>query len=413
VGVGVASLLSVLTGTGLYALAYPIAQQVFHAPQLAPILQLASVFVPLLTLSDVLAGANRGFKRMDYPVIAQFISQPIIRLILIVGFAFLGLNALHAVIAYGMADLAASFILLYFLNKQFSLRRPMSAARRDVKDILVFSLPVWLSELMAKFQNNLQTLVLGTMNTVTGVGIFSVASQLTMVSGQFSSSINVSAKPIIAELHQRGDIKQLGRIYQTTNKWSLMVQLPVFLTLVLFPAPILSIFGQSFSTGATALAILAWADLINVGTGMGGIIIDMTGYTKLKLVNSVLRLAIYLGLSFLLIPRWGLVGAAVVAMVGEGFVNLLRLIEVFFLFRLLPYNQGFIKPLGACILSFLGVYGLGLWIPPGASPVNTVINVLVLFLVYIAASLILGLSEEERAMVAILGQRARSLVSRG
>lgn len=413
VGIGTAVLFSVLSGVALYGLSFILADQVFHEPGLAPLFQLASVFVPLLTLSDVLSGAVRGFKRMDFAMIAQFVAQPVVRLILIVIFALVGLNASLAVASYGLADLSASILLIYFINKVFPLKRPQDAPRRDVKEILTFSVPVWLSELMSKFQNNIQTLVLGTANAITGVGVFSVANQLTMVTGQFSSSINVSAKPVVAELHHQGDIKQLEHIYQSTTKWSLMVQLPVFLTLVLFPAEILSIFGQSFAAGAPALVILALADLINVGTGMGGIIIDMTGHTKLKLANSIIRLIIYIGLSFYLIPSWGLIGAAVVALAGEGVVNLLRFFEVYILLRILPYNQSFIKPLVASALSLICVLVLGIWIPPQTSVIYTMINIGVLFLVYIVATLLLGLSDEERAMLAILSRRTRLLVSKG
>ena len=101
--------------------------------------------------------------------------------------------------------------------------------------------------------------------------------------------------------------------------------------------------------------ILAVSSLILVGTGMGGIILDMGGHTRLKLLNSVLRLATFLALDLLLIPRWGVVGAAVAALAGESLVNLLRLGEVYYLFRLLPYNRSFLR-LGAVSYTHLDVY---------------------------------------------------------
>lgn len=412
VGLGISIFLSVLTGTALFALAYPIAANVFHEPKLAPLLQLISLIVPFLTLSEILTGANRGFKKMQYPVIAQFIAQPMIRLILIVVLAMAGLNATHAVAVYGLADCAASGILLYFLHKQFSLKRPLRAARRETRAILSFSLPDWLAGLLVTFRNNVQTVLLGTLNTITNVGIFTVVSHLTSISSMFYASINTSAKPIIAELHDRGDREQMGRIYQAATKWSLAVQLPVFLAMVLFPRPLLSIFGESFTGGASALVILAFADLVVVGTGMCGSILEMTGYAKLKLVNSLVRLALYLGLNVLLIPRWGVVGAATAALAGESMINLLRLVEVFILFRLLPYNRSFIKPIAAGALALASALLMGLWFPAEASLFFVAIHVLLIFAVYVGASLLLGLSPEERTMLARLHQRARMMISR-
>ena len=412
VGVGISMLLSVVISTGLFALAYPIAEQTFHEPRLAPLLQLASIIVPLLTLSETLAGASRGFKRMEYPAIAQSIAQPVIRLILVVVLAVVGLNAAHAIVIYGLADGCASLIMLFYLNRLFSLKRPLHTARRDTRAILGFSLPLWLSQLMHQFRNNAQTLLLGSFNTVTSVGIFSVASQLNTFGGLFSSSINIASKPIIAELHDRGDREQMGRIYRTTTKWSLMLQLPIFLIVVLFAEPILSVFGESFRTGAAALVVLACADLAHVGTGMGGIILDMTGHTRLKLVNSIIRLILYLGLDVLLIPGWGLMGAAVAVLLGEIAVNLLVLLEAYILFRLLPYDRSTLKPIAASMCAFASTLVLRLWLPAEASLFYVGIHVAVLCAVYGGVTLLLRLSEEERTVLARFYRRAHSMIPR-
>jgi O-antigen/teichoic acid export membrane protein len=266
--------------------------------------------------------------------------------------------------------------------------------------------------MMVKFHSNFQTLILGSLNTIAGVGVFTVASQVTMISGQFSSSINVSAKPVIAELHDRGDVPEMGRIYQTANKWGVMVQLPVFLLMALYPQQILSIFGESFTDGATALVILATSALILVGTGMGGIIIDMTGHTRLKLFNSIARLVIFLTLDVLLIPRWGVVGAATAALVGEASVNLLRLAQVYYLFRLLPYNRAFLKPLAAGLAALLVALAVGRWLPPDESLVNAAIGAAALLATYGAIILWLGFSAEERAMALAARRRAGGVLNR-
>ncbi|MBI5839273.1 MAG: flippase [Chloroflexi bacterium] len=412
VGMGIALSLSVVTGTVLFGFAYLAAERLFHNAALAPLLQLAAVFIPVLAMSEVLASSLKGFKRMDYPVIAQFVFQPVLRLILILILAFTGFDAVRAIITFGLADLGASLILISYLNREFRLKRPINTARRDFKGLLGFSLPVWMSGMMVQFQNNLQALVLGTLNTVTSVGIFSIASQITSVSGHFTSSINTSSKPIVAQLHDRKDLKQLGQLYQTANKWAVMVQLPIFLLMVIFPGALLSIFGDSYTQGATALIILAAADLLNVGTGMGGIIIDMTGYTKLKLVNSILRLVIYLGLDLLLIPRWGLVGAAVAVLAGEGAVNLLRLVEVYVLFKLLPFNRGFVKPVVAAVMAASGALLLRVWMSLGSDLLNAVLGGILLLLIYAGVTYILGFSQEEAFMLEGVRNRTRKFIAK-
>lgn len=406
IGIGVPVIAGVLTGTLLYALAWPAATTLFHEPALVPLLQLVSVIVPVLTLSEALAGAIRGFKRMDQAAVAQFVAQPLVRLALVAVLAVGGFSPAEAIITFGLADLAASLMLLRFLNRRFPLRRPLRAARRNLRDIMAFSVPVWLSDMMTKFHNNFQTLILGSLGTFTGVGIFTVASQVTMVSGQFSSSINVSAKPVVAELHERRDMAEMGHLYRSANKWGLTVQLPVFLLMVLFPVQILSVFGESYTDGAAALVIMAFSALILVGTGMGGIIIDMTGHTRLKLFNSIVRLFIFIVLDVLLIPRWGVVGAATAALVGETTVNLLRIGQVYYLFRLLPYDRDFIKPLAAAGIALGLTLVVGRRFPPEASLFFTALGMATLLVSYAALLMLFGLTAEERAILAAARRRA-------
>jgi O-antigen/teichoic acid export membrane protein len=269
-----------------------------------------------------------------------------------------------------------------------------------------------MSGLITTFQVNLQTLLVGAMNSIAGVGVFSVAANLNSLGNLFSSSINTSSRPIIAELHDRRDHAQLEYVYQTTAQWSLTVNLPVFLIMVLFPKPILSIFGPGFTEGSTTLVILACANLVNVGTGMGGIILDMTGHTKLKLVNSIIRLVLHLVLNVLLIPRWGIVGAALAFFFAESTINLVRLLQVYFLMGLLPYSRSFVKPIAAGALALAATLVIGALFPAGTNLLYAAIQALLLVIVYGALILLFGLSPLEREMLARLRKRASAVLAR-
>src|SRR5690606_14789174 len=211
----------------------------------------------------------------------KFIAQPIVKLILVGIAALFGLNVWHAVVIFGIGELVTAVILIYYLNELFPLRRPFHAAERNLREMVAFAFPDWLAGLLTTFRVNIQALLIGSLGSIAGVGIFSVADQLNKLGHDFYTSINTSADPYIAELHDSGRRKELEQLYQTATKWSLTINLPFFLAFVLFPHQILSIFGESFSGGAAALIILAWANLVDVGTGMCGTILSMSGYTKL------------------------------------------------------------------------------------------------------------------------------------
>jgi O-antigen/teichoic acid export membrane protein len=410
-GLGVTVALSLWLGGGLYLLSDVIAVRIFHEPRLGPLLRLASAVVPFLTLSNVIAAATQGFKKMQYATLARDVTQPLLRLLLIAGLIVVGVSAAGALVIYGLAVAISAAMLLSFLHRRlFSLRRAPGTARRESREIFQFALPVFFSDLMTTFRDNVQTLLLGALNTVSSVGVFAVANQLNMVGSMFQSAVATAARPIIAELYDQGKWAQMGRIYQTTTKWSFMLNLPIFLTIVLFPSQILAIFGESYVVGSPALVLLACGIMVDISTGMCGIILDMTGHAGWKLINSIIRLGISLGLSALLIPPWGVMGAATSALVAVGTINLLRMIQVYSLFRLLPYDASFAKPILAGLVA-IGLAKLGQLLP-APSGISTFIQIVVLFAVYAGAILRLGLSPEDRMVLARLRTRLGSRLAR-
>lgn len=411
VGLGGTLLLGSLSGAALFALAYPIADRFFGEPRLAPLLQLASIFIPSLALGDVLAGATRGFKSMREMVIAQNIVQPLLKMVIVGLVALSGLDVVKAVIAFGLSDLGASILLVYFLNQRFKLHRSLRNAERPTGEILGFSLPLWIADMMSSFRGNIQTILIGSLNSVRGVGIFTIADQLNLLGSIVHRSITTSARPVVSELHDKGDWKQLGQLYQTTNKWVLTLNLPAIFVMVLFPRQLMSIFGREFAEGATTLTILAFVNLVYIGTGMCGAIIEMTGQSKWKLFNSVVRLALSIALNVLLIPRWGIVGAAVAALLLETISNSLPLIQVWWLYRLLPYNRTFIGPVAASLIAVASVQ-LVRTVLPAENVLNTAILILLSLAVYGGVILKLGLSAEDLALIARVRRRAAMRFSR-
>jgi O-antigen/teichoic acid export membrane protein len=414
VGLGLTAALGVLMGLGLFALAGPIAECLWHEPRLLLLLRVVGLAVPFLALGDIVVSATQGFKDMRYGVIGADILRPIVRLALLLVLAIAGMNATKALVAFTASAVFTLFLLLYFLNNLFPLKQPLNfrMAQHGAGEMLRFSLPLYLSSLIFTFGDNLQTVLLGTFNTTLNVGIFSTASQINMVGQMFHGAIATASSPLVSELYDQGELEQMGRFYQAVTKWTFMANLPLFLIVLLFPTSILSIFGQSFVGGATALGILAWVNLVKTGTGINNVILGMTGKTSLNLVNSVVTFALTLGLNILLIPKWGLIGAAVAALVCAAIINLLRLLEVFFLFRLLPYNAGFAKPIVAAFAALLVSWSVCSFFFTEISLVHTVMNIAILLVVYVGMIFLLGLSYEDRIVLARVIQRLKSVFSR-
>jgi O-antigen/teichoic acid export membrane protein len=413
IGVGVGTVLGLLSGAILFVLAQPIAVDVFHTPALEPLLKLFAFVVPFLSLSNTLLGTARGFKRMDYAAYSEKGVQSLVRLGLVVILWLPGwLTVKSAAVAFALSDVASSIVLIMLLNRIYPMERVLQRGqRRDTRAIFHFAIPLWMSGLLRQFRRNIQKVMLGALATVAAVGIFSIANTITLVAGVAAGAIYVASRPLFAQQHDRGDKHALGALYKATTRWSLVLYMPFFLIMVLYPSQLLHVFGQEFTAGAAALVIVSFSQLADAATGTCQGMIDMTGHTRAKLANAILYTVLLVGSGWLLIPPYGLIGAAWSAVIAEVGVNGVSLAEVWFFEHLFPFDRTFWKPGLAALIAYAA--GLGLrQVHPGGGGIIAVGAQSVLIMGLFAGLLLLFRLEPEDRMIidsalAKLGKRLR------
>jgi O-antigen/teichoic acid export membrane protein len=410
VGIGLPMLVSFLAAGLILALAGPIARDLVGDARLEPLFRIGALLVPAMVANSVLASTLQGAQRIGWAVVAEQFAQPLVRLVILVVFALLGMTAELAVVAMTLATLAATALLAWFVHRQVSLTGITADRHAEPREMLGFSLPVYFSNLISTFGGNLQTLLLGALASVASAGIFAVAYHVMLVGTLFHSAIVAAAMPIFAELQDGTDRSRLHALYRTTSKWTFTLNLPFFLIAVLFPEALLSIFGDDFLQGTTALAILAFASLMTSVTGTSGAILDMTGHTKVKLVNSTLSVGLAIGLNLLLIPPLGVTGAAIASLGARTTVNLLRVAEVLWLVRVGPYDRSWLKPALAGAAGAAAAWLVLVALGDGAGLIlRSAMGALALVATYGAVLWAQGLSDDDRTIVS---RAARKLTRR-
>jgi O-antigen/teichoic acid export membrane protein len=404
-GVTLSGLNSTALAIVLFLLAEPLSNKVFNQPDLVPVLRLASLSIPLNTLMNLLTSVTQGFKRMEYKVYSQDITLNLGKLILSIVLIGIGLGVTGALLAHVIALMITVGLLFYFVHGLFPLIRPWRSAKRNTGEMLHFTLPVYLSRLLSNFSGNIETMVIGSFGVMSGVGVYTTALRVSGIGGLFHQSLQSIAVPIISDLHSQGKLKQLRRVYQTLTKWGLTFNLPVFLTIVLFAKPLLNIFGDDFVSGASSMIILAFAALFNAGTGPCGSIVTMTGRSKMSFANSVIYLVINIILDLLFIPPWGAVGAAIAVTLTSVLINVLRVTEIFILYRIWPYNKSFLKPITAALLATGTTYLVKEWLTLKPMLLELVVGSLLLWSIYFIAIVLLKLSDEDRLILNRLWHR--------
>ena len=405
------TLLPALVGAAVVAaLADVIALDVFDEPGLAPLLRVAAALIVLISMSTLLFSVIIGCKRIDQAAFADHVVQPVSRLVFILLLAVLGMTAQLAGVALGLSYVASITVMLALVNRRIPLAGLVRPARRDVREIMAFAFPAWLSGVLRIVRTRIQPLLLGVAGSAANVGVFSVVTSASALGRLAMLSINAALRPTLAELHDLGDAKAVGRLYTTTTRWTLAVSLPVFVFMVLVPESLLGLFGSSFQTGVTALVIAATAEVANAATGMCGPIIAMSGHNKLKVVNATAWMVISIGANVVMIPLWGVIGAALAILVSTTMINVLRVVEVWILMRILPWDRHLWKVLTAAAIT-AAVGSLVVAALPDKLGLAMLIALAVgIGLLFIATVALLGLEDDDRLVLDRIMRAARRLI---
>jgi O-antigen/teichoic acid export membrane protein len=376
-----------------------LADELLNEPAVSPILRWISICIPLTAIGRILLATTRAFKRMQYHAYADSVLFNVVKLALTLLLLGMGLGVQGVLAAHVIAWIVEDALLFFYVNRLFSLKRPLREARRNFRQLLEFSIPMGLTEVARMLRGNFEVLLLGGLSTMTTVGLYSAALRVQMVGGMFLLVADLTARPIISELYHRGEMDQLGQLYRTLTRWSVTFFLPYFLTIVLFAEPILSIFGQEFVAGVPVLILISMGTLVNAATGVCSAMIAMSGHSRLTLMNTMVAVSLSLIVSILLIPTWGIIGAAVAAASSLAVVSGLRLLQIYRLLSLWPYDREFVKPLLATAVALCIGLAARYLVPVESIP-ELFLDIGVLWIGYVGAVLLLGLSTEDRAVLA-------------
>jgi O-antigen/teichoic acid export membrane protein len=201
-------------------------------------------------------------------------------------------------------------------------------------------------------------IMLGIYLNAREVGIYSVAATMVAFVGLFLQSINQIFAPTIAELFAKGEHEMLERLYQTLTKWSLGLTIPLGMGIMIFARPLMGVFGPDFREGWPVLAIATVGQLVSCAVGSVGLLLLMSDQQKRMVRAQAITVFLTLGLNFLLIPRVGLIGAAIATAATNISLNLLWFRDVRSRLGLSPGRRGYISlllPTAATVLTLFAV----------------------------------------------------------
>ena len=267
--------------------------------------------VPLLSFLLLRQGELQGLGHVVEAQVPQLFLLPATFLVLAVGvyFAF-GLSGAVAVGLRLIAGLVAVIVALLLLRNH--LPEPVTGISPlyRQREWLRSALPLLFVGAAGIINQRISTVMVGAMLGPEAAGIFDVALKGSSLVSFALMAVNMPLAPAVAELYAKGEKERLQRLVTKSARVALLGSLPVALVMIIFGREVLSIFGKDFTGGSSVLAILSAGQLINVITGPVGILLNMTGHEWDTSKGVGMAAFINTLFSAILIPFWGIEGAA-------------------------------------------------------------------------------------------------------
>jgi O-antigen/teichoic acid export membrane protein len=372
-----------LTG-GLAGLAmFLFAPQLAHvfikkAPptEAARYIRLFAPFLPLAGATTVALAGTRGFGTMLPYVAVQNVGIPLARPALIVFAVGAGLGAVAIGLAWA-APVAAGFVLsigwLLYLERR-SIRRHRRRSREPARplgqlagEFWRFAAPRGLAGIFQITVIWLDTLLVGALRSAREAAVYTAASRFVGIGTFALQAVGLAIAPQISGLLARRQERRAETVFQTATWWLMAPSWPMYVALAVFAPYLMSVFSQRYVSGATALVILSIAMLALVGTGNNKVVLLMGGGSGWNLGITAVSLTSNIVLSLVLIPRYGIDGAAVafaVSIIGD---NIATTVVVRYRMHLQPFGSGYVVILiGSAICTAIGLAARA-WLGVGAS----------------------------------------------
>lgn len=363
--ISVALLLSTGLGVLLFFFSPFLAAKLFHSSDMGQVLRIFSFFLPIATVFNLGLASLRGFKRADLRSYVENFVVPITFVILLIAVLLAHGKVSEVIIVRIISQLMGVGCIIYFLLRNFSAVFESQERPFELRGYLSYSFPFLIISLLYFAMTKINILMLGYFLKADQVGIYAVLVNIAGVSVFGLQAVNTIFAPHISELYENSDFENLERLLKILTKWIFYFSLFIFALILIFKIELLKIYGTSFTAGSRALVVLALGQLVNGFAGSTGAILLMTGRQKWEVLNSICVLFLNIVINLILIPRFGIEGAAIASALSLSTINVLKLLETYKEFKFHPYSVRYFKgtlsiTIGA-LVSFLFYYYVNLF----------------------------------------------------
>jgi O-antigen/teichoic acid export membrane protein len=304
--VAVSSLLA-LMGVGLLMSMEGLVSDYYIVP-----LILGAVCLPMFALTDLQDGISRTFSWIDLALAPPYIIRPLLLLILfaiaiVSGAEASGQTAILAMI--GAAWIAAIGQTLV-LNKRLDAEIAPVKKSYDYGLWIKISMPIMLVDGFYILMTHSDIVILNLFLGPEDIAIYYAAVKTTSLVSFVYFAVVAAQMHKFSGLHAAGKTGQLDQLLRESISWIFWPSLLAAAVILAMGLPLLSLYGSAFVSGYSIMVILAIGLLVRAAFGPLEFVLNVLGQQKSSAIVLFTAVVLNIGLNFLLIPRFGLEGAA-------------------------------------------------------------------------------------------------------
>ncbi len=319
-------------------------------PQLSEPLKILSFAIVPIGLLSLVKSFFRGEQNAKEKILIDDIIDPVVMLSSGFMLFWAGFGIEGAVAATLIGTSVASIFGLY----RFLSKNPVSfnSDYFAPKAILSFSWPLFFVAVFTTFGQWYGAIILGFLMDSSAAGIYEIAFSVAGTLALFLTTVSYMFMPVVSELYGKDKLSEISSIYSTSTRWIFTALLPLFAVMSIFSHEILFLmFGAQYAEGGSLLAIMAAGFFFSVTIGPGEMVLLSTGRTKHYMLSVGSMVVIGSLLCLVLIPSYGLIGAAIATSAGNVAGNLLILVFVRKEIGDHPYNKRYLKPIFSILVA--------------------------------------------------------------
>lgn len=371
----------------LFLISDILSNTVFHNTELSPMLKIFVFTIPISAAIYIFVSFYRGFERVKESAYFQNFATPFIFFISLLLLWFLKVPFMYVAYVYvGSFLLTIIFFIIYIKRHPPPIRLRMFD-KHVGKEIVLFSLPLLFTAVLGMIMNWMGTLTIGFFEEPSSVGLYNAAMPLARLILILSGSAGLLFNPLMSDFYSKKMISEMKRVYQIITKWIFSATLPLFLILFAFSGFVLNfIFGPDYTTSSIVLKILSIGFMLRTLMGLNDLSLIVIGKPRFIMFSTFCGAVANIFLNFILIPLYGIVGAAVSSTVSYTLVCTLNSLKLYNETGIYPFTKNYLKPMTigfflVILIDYISsIITVNLWIIPLILFIFLALYVILLFL---------------------------------